>query len=102
MIRLLNLKSLLLLVISLNIFSEKNSEIFSFIDDNAQYFLQLIKNDGNEFESNPEEFKNKLKDIWEPMVDVRLVSRLILNDAYNGASEEQIGLFEERTKKALA
>ena len=64
MIRLLNLKSLLLLVISLNIFSEKNSEIFSFIDDNAQYFLQLIKNDGNEFESNPEEFKNKLKDIW--------------------------------------
>ena len=101
MIRLLNLKSLLLLVISLNIFSEKNSEIFSFIDDNAQYFLQLIKNDGNEFESNPEEFKNKLKDIWEPMVDVRLVSRLILNDAYNGASEEQIGLFEERTKKLL-
>ena len=101
MIRLLNLKSLLLLVISLNIFSEKNSEIFSFIDDNAQYFLQLIKNDGNEFESNPEEFKNKLKNIWEPMVDVRLVSRLILNDAYKGASEEQIGLFEERTKKLL-
>ena len=101
MIRLLNLKSLLFLVISLNIFPEKNSEIFSFIDDNAQYFLQLIKNDGNEFESNPEEFKNKLKDIWEPMVDVRLVSRLILNDAYKGASEEQIGLFEERTKKLL-
>ena len=35
------------------------------------------------------------------MVDVSTVSRLILAEAYKDASEEQVQLFEERTKKLL-
>ncbi|MEC7479750.1 MAG: ABC transporter substrate-binding protein [Pseudomonadota bacterium] len=89
------------MLLSLQLHSDKNSEIYSFIDDNAQYFLTVIKEEGSNFEDNPDEFKEKLKNIWEPMVDVQLVSRLILNKAYKSASQEQIYRFQERTKKLL-
>ena len=101
MLRFFCWKITILLLLSLQLHSDKNSEIFSFIDDNAQYFLTLIKEEGSNFEDNPDEFKEKLKNIWEPMVDVQLVSRLILNKAYKSASQEQIYRFQERTKKLL-
>ena len=63
--------------------------------------MTVIKEEGSNFEDNPDEFKEKLKNIWEPMVDVQLVSRLILNKAYKSASQEQIYRFQERTKKLL-
>ncbi len=81
--------------------AEKIPEIHQFIDKNAQYFLTLIKEEGSNYENQPEEFKTKLKNIWEPMVDVPTVSRLILSSAYKSANEAQIKLFEERTKKLL-
>ncbi len=81
--------------------AEKIPEIHQFIDKNAQYFLTVIKEEGSKYESEPEEFKLKLKNIWEPMVDVRTVSRLLLSKAYKGATKNQIELFEEKTKKLL-
>ena len=101
MLRFFCWKITILLLLSLQVHAEKNSDIFSFIDNNAQYFLTVIKEEGSNFDDNPEEFKEKLKNIWEPMVDVQLVSRLILNKAYKTASEEQIYKFQERTKKLL-
>jgi len=101
MLRFFCWKITILLFLSLQLNAEKNSDIFSFIDNNAQYFLTVIKEEGSNFDDNPEEFKEKLKNIWEPMVDVQLVSRLILNKAYKTASEEQIYKFQERTKKLL-
>ena len=101
MLRFFCWKITILLLLSLQLHSDKNSEIYSFIDDNAQYFLTVIKVEGSNFEDNPDEFKEKLKNIWEPMVDVQLVSRLILNKAYKSASQEQIYRFQERTKKLL-
>ena len=81
--------------------SEKIPEIHQFIDVNAQYFLTVIKEEGSNYEDEPEEFKTKLKNIWEPMVDISTVSRLILADAYKDANRDQIELFENRTKKLL-
>ena len=101
MLRFFCWKITILLLLSLQLHSDKNSEIYSFIDDNAQYFLTVIKEEGSNFEDNPDEFKEKLKNIWEPMVDVQLVSRLILNKAYKSASQEQIYRFQERTKQLL-
>ena len=101
MLRFFCWKITILLLLSLQLHSDKNSEIYSFIDDNAQYFLTVIKEEGSNFSDNPDEFKEKLKNIWEPMVDVQLVSRLILNKAYKSASQEQIYRFQERTKKLL-
>jgi len=63
--------------------------------------LTIIKEEGSNYEDEPEEFKTKLKNIWEPMVDISTVSRLILADAYKDANRDQIEVFENRTKKLL-
>ena len=101
MLRLFLYKLIFLAIFSLNLKAEQIPEMHSFIDKNAQYFLTVIKTEGSEYKKNPEQFKNKLKNIWEPMVDVGLVSRLILSKAYSSASEEQVLRFQERTKKLL-
>ena len=101
MIRFFLKSFLFLLLLSPFLSAEKIPEIHQFIDKNAQYFLTLIKEEGSNYENEPEKFKTKLKNIWEPMVDVATVSRLILAKAYNSATKSQIELFEERTKKLL-
>ncbi len=101
MIRLFLTKIFIIFSISLHIASNDNEDAFNFINENAVYFLTIIKTEGSKYDEKPDEFKEKLKNIWEPMVDVGLVSRLILSKAYRTATEEQILLFQTRTKKLL-
>ena len=101
MIRLFLTKIFIIFSISSPIASDDNENAFNFINENAVYFLTIIKTEGSKYDEKPEEFKEKLKNIWEPMVDVGLVSRLILSKAYRTATEEQILLFQTRTKKLL-
>ena len=101
MIRLFLTKIFIIFSISLPIASNDNEDAFNFINENAVYFLTIIKTEGSKYDEKPDEFKEKLKNIWEPMVDVGLVSRLILSKAYRTATEEQILLFQTRTKKLL-
>jgi phospholipid transport system substrate-binding protein len=85
-----------------NLFCDKIPDLHEYIDSNAQYFLTVIKKEGSNYDENPEAFKERLKNIWEPMVDVKVVSRLILSSKiYTSATESQKKLFEERTKKLL-
>ena len=101
MIRLFLTKILIIFSLSQPLASDDNENAFNFINENAVYFLTIIKTEGSKYEEKPDEFKEKLKNIWEPMVDVGLVSRLILSKAYSTATEEQILLFQTRTKKLL-
>ena len=101
MIRLFLTKIFFIFSISSPIASDDNENAFNFINENAVYFLTIIKTEGSKYDEKPDEFKEKLKNIWEPMVDVGLVSRLILSKAYRTATEEQILLFQTRTKKLL-
>jgi len=101
MIRLFLTKIFIIFSVSQPIASYDNENAFNFINENAVYFLTIIKTEGSKYDEKPEEFKEKLKNIWEPMVDVGLVSRLILSKAYRTATEEQILLFQTRTKKLL-
>ena len=101
MIRLFLTKILIIFSLSQPLASDDNENAFNFINENAVYFLTIIKTEGSKYEEKPDEFKEKLKNIWEPMVDVGLVSRLILSKAYRTATEEQILLFQTRTKKLL-
>ena len=101
MIRLFLTKIFIIFSISSPIASDDNENAFNFINENAVYFLTIIKTEGSKYDEKPDEFKEKLKNIWEPMVDVSLVSRLILSKAYRTATEEQILLFQTRTKKLL-
>ena len=101
MIRLFLTKILIIFSLSQSLASNDNENAFNFINENAVYFLTIIKTEGSKYEEKPDEFKEKLKNIWEPMVDVGLVSRLILSKAYGTATKEQILLFQTRTKKLL-
>ena len=101
MIRLFLTKIFIIFSVSSPIASDDNENAFNFINENAVYFLTIIKTEGSKYDEKPDEFKEKLKNIWEPMVDVGLVSRLILSKAYRTATEEQILLFQTRTKKLL-
>ena len=101
MIRFFLTKFLFVLSFSSFLYSEKIPEIHEFIDKNAQYFLTVIKEEGSTYDNEPEKFKTRLKNIWEPMVDVSLVSRLILSKAYAGATPVQIAAFEKQTKRLL-
>lgn len=101
MIRLFLTKIFIIFSLSQPLVSDDNENAFNFINENAVYFLTTIKTEGSKYDEKPDEFKEKLKNIWEPMVDVGLVSRLILSKAYKTATEEQILLFQTRTKKLL-
>ena len=101
MIRLFLTKIFIIFSLSQPLASNDNENAFNFINENAVYFLTIIKTEGSKYDEKPDEFKEKLKNIWEPMVDVSLVSRLILSKAYRTATEEQILLFQTRTKKLL-
>ena len=101
MIRLFLTKIFIIFSLSQPLASNDNENAFNFINENAVYFLTIIKTEGSKYDEKPDEFKEKLKNIWEPMVDVGLVSRLILSKAYTTATEEQISLFQTRTKKLL-
>ena len=102
MLRFFSSKILFVFLLSQSIYADKIPDLHEYIDSNAQYFLTVIKEEGSKFDENPEEFKDMLKNIWEPMVDVKVVSRLILSSKiYSSATEAQKDLFEERTKKLL-
>ena len=101
MIRLFLTKIFIIFSLSQPLVSDDNENAFNFINENAVYFLTIIKTEGSKYDEKPDKFKEKLKNIWEPMVDVGLVSRLILSKAYKTATEEQILLFQTRTKKLL-
>ena len=101
MIRLFLTKIFIIFSLSQPLLSNEKENAFNFINENAVYFLTIIKTEGSKYDEKPDEFKEKLKNIWEPMVDVGLVSRLILSKAYKTATEEQILLFQNRTKKLL-
>ena len=102
MLRFFSSKILFVFFLTQNFFGEKVPDLHEYIDSNAQYFLTVIKEEGSNYDENPEAFKERLKNIWEPMVDVKVVSRLILSSKiYTSATESQKKLFEERTKKLL-
>ena len=102
MLRFFSSKILFVFFLAQNLFCDKIPDLHEYIDSNAQYFLTVIKEEGSNYDENPEAFKERLKNIWEPMVDVKVVSRLILSSKiYTAATESQKKLFEERTKKLL-
>ena len=74
----------------------------TFIDSNAQSMVQVIVNNQDLFESDPDLFKKKIKDIFEPMVDFRRVSASVMGkEIYLKSSTEQRLVFIEVFKNSL-
>jgi phospholipid transport system substrate-binding protein len=66
--------------ISISINSEENPYVF--IDANAQKMVKVLTEESNLFETNREEYENKIKIIFEPMIDFRRVSASVMGKKY--------------------
>ena len=77
-----------------------NPEIY--VDTKAQQMVNVIVNNQDLFRENPEDFKKLIKDIFEPMVDFRRVSALVMSKKYYlSATPEQRSAFIEIFKNSL-
>jgi phospholipid transport system substrate-binding protein len=73
-----------------------------FIDEKSQEMVNVIVTNSDLFESDPTAFKQKVKDIFEPMVDFRRVGAMVMGRTfYNNASFEQRNEFIEVFKSSL-
>tara|TARA_B100000941_G_C28461400_1_gene530956 strand:+ start:408 stop:1034 length:627 start_codon:yes stop_codon:yes gene_type:complete len=89
-----------ILFITFSIQSEENPYIF--IDTNAQKMVEMLTADADLFETNREEYENKIKIIFEPMIDFRRVSASVMGKKYYlMATPEQRSNFVNIFKNSL-
>ena len=65
---------LLFLFLSAPIYSDINKNPFELIDVKSQEMVVVLKTENELFNTNPEIFKDKIKDIFEPLIDFNRVS----------------------------
>ena len=69
-----------LLTNSLYILSDEDPYIF--IDENAQKMVRVLTEDSSLFETNRTLYENKIKEIFEPMIDFRRVAASVMGKKY--------------------
>ncbi len=69
-----------LLTASLYILSDEDPYIF--IDENAQKMVRVLTEDSSLFESDRALYENKIKEIFEPMIDFRRVAASVMGKKY--------------------
>jgi|TARA_B100001939_G_scaffold325747_1_gene318757 phospholipid transport system substrate-binding protein len=83
-----------------NIHATDNPYIF--IDSNAQDMVEVLTSNSDLFESDRETYENKIKEIFEPMIDFRRVSASVMGKKYYLlATKEQRAEFIEIFKDSL-
>ena len=88
------------ILFSLNISSEINPH--EFIDSKAQEMVQVLKENNELFYSDKDAYENKIKIIFEPIIDFRRVSALVMGKKYYVAStKDQRSRFIEIFKDSL-
>ena len=75
---------------------------YNFIDSNAQQMVLVLTKNAELFESDREAYENKIKDIFEPMIDFRRVAASVMGKKYYLlATKEQRAEFVEIFKDSL-
>ena len=69
-----------LLIGSLYILSDEDPYIF--IDENAQKMVRVLTEDSSLFETNRTLYEDKIKEIFEPMIDFRRVAASVMGKKY--------------------
>ena len=62
----------LFLFLSFPIFTDINKNPFELIDTKSQEMVVVLTTENELFNSNPELFKSKIKNIFEPLIDFNL------------------------------
>tara|TARA_Y100000996_G_scaffold333446_1_gene269791 strand:- start:1352 stop:1972 length:621 start_codon:yes stop_codon:yes gene_type:complete len=92
----------LFLFLSSPIYSDINKNPFELIDVKSQEMVIVLKTENELFNTNPEMFKDKIKDIFEPLIDFNRVSASVMGKKYYlSATKEERAQFIEVFKISL-
>ena len=92
----------LFLFLSFPIFTDVNKNPFQLIDIKSQEMVVVLTKDNELFKTNPDLFKNKIKDIFEPLIDFNRVSASVMGKKYYlSATKEERAQFIEVFKISL-
>ena len=72
----------LFLLLSFPIFTDVNKNPFELIDIKSQEMVVVLTSENELFNTNPELFKNKIKNIFEPLIDFNRVSASVMGKKY--------------------
>jgi phospholipid transport system substrate-binding protein len=82
-----NFFTVLILSSSINLWSEENP--YNFIDSNAQKMVIVLKENKSLFFEDRQLYEQKIKEIFEPMIDFRRVSATVMGKKYYLASSKE-------------
>ena len=92
--------SIIFLLCTMPLISESDPHIF--IDDNAQLMVTVLIENKALFIEDREQYEQKIKDIFEPMIDFRLVAGTVMGRKYyRAATEKQRADFVDIFKDSL-
>ena len=90
----------LILSSSINLWSDENP--YNFIDSNAQKMVIVLKENKSLFLEDRQLYEQKIKEIFEPMIDFRRVAATVMGKKYYlASSKEQRAEFVEIFKDSL-
>ena len=69
-------------ILNISTFSWSDEDPYLFIDSNAQKMVQVLTENVDLFESDRELYENKIKEIFEPMIDFRRVAASVMGKKY--------------------
>ena len=83
-------------LLSFQISSDINRNPFELIDAKSQEMVVILTTENNLFISNPKQFKNKIKNIFEPLIDFNRVSASVMGKKYylSATKEERLEFIE--------
>ena len=89
-------------ILNISTFSWSDEDPYLFIDSNAQKMVQVLTENVDLFESDRELYENKIKEIFEPMIDFRRVAASVMGKKYYlMASKDERALFVNIFKDSL-
>ena len=94
--------SVLFFIIFITFPIQSEEDPYIFIDTNAQKMVEVLTADAELFDTNRDEYENKIKIIFEPMIDFRRVSASVMGKKYYlKATPEQRSNFVNIFKDSL-
>ena len=69
-------------ILSMSLLSWSEEDPYVFIDSNAQKMVKVLTKDVDLFESDRQLYENKIKEIFEPMIDFRRVAASVMGKKY--------------------
>ena len=86
----------LFLFLSSSIYGDINKNPFELIDIKSQEMVVVLTTENELFNTNPELFKDKIKDIFEPLIDFNRVSASVMGKKYflSATKEERVEFIE--------